>query len=126
MVIVDTNIWIEFFKGSEEYVEQVQLLMKNRLAVTLEPIFAELLYGVRDVKDKTTVLNYWHVLPRIDLKENYLLEAAIYANNNKLYAQGVGLMDAVIIKATKDNNCLLTTLDKKIIRFLDDKSIYNL
>ncbi len=126
MVIIDTNIWIEFFKGNEAYVEPVTTLLKNRLGATIEPIFAELLYGVRNSKDKKMILNYWNVIPKIELQPNYMIEAADYANNNKFYGNGIGLMDAIIIKAMNDSNCLLCTLDKKILRFIDEKKVFNL
>ena len=125
MVIIDTNIWIEFFKGNPVYTEQVAMLIKNKLAVTIEPIFAELLYGVRSSKDKTIILNYWNVLRKIELPKNYLIDAAQYSNDNKFFGNGIGLMDAVIIKAASDNSCLVCTLDKKILRFLGDKKVYN-
>ncbi len=126
MVIIDTNIWIEFFKGNEHYTEHVSMLIENRLAVAIEPIFAELIYGVRSPKDKTIVLNYWNILRKIELPNNYLIDAAHYSNDNKFYENGIGLMDAIIIKAAKDNNCVICTLDKKMLKFLDDKSIYNI
>lgn len=126
VIIIDTNIWIEFFKGNKQYTEQVGLLIKNSLAVTIEPIFAELLYGVRSSKDRTTILNYWNVLRKLELPNNYLIDAAQYSNDNKFYGSGIGLIDAIIIKAAKDNNCLICTLDKKMLKYLDGKSVYNI
>lgn len=89
------------------------MLIKNKLAVTIEPIFAKLLYGVRSSKDKTMILNYWNVLRKIELQTNYLISAAQYSNDNKFFGNSIGLMDAIIIKAASDNNCLVCTLDKK-------------
>lgn len=126
MIIIDTNIWIEFFKGNEQYTEQVGMLIENKLVLAIEPIFAELLYGVRSSKDKKMVLNYWNILRKIELPNNFLIDTAQYSNDNKFYENGIGLMDASIIKAAKDNNCLIYTLDKKMLKFLDGKNVYSI
>jgi predicted nucleic acid-binding protein len=52
MILIDTSVWIEFFKQDNRFVEEVTTLLMNKMVVTIETIFSELLYGVRDNRDK--------------------------------------------------------------------------
>ncbi len=124
MILMDTNVWIEFFKQNILYVEQVSELLINKAVVAYEPIFSELLYGVRTKKDKEMVLNYWDVLPKIPINKNAMLHAAEYANLNNFHNLGIGLMDALIIKATIDEKHIIWSIDKKINKIIDPKFIF--
>ena len=124
MVLIDTNIWIEFLKGNQDYSEEVVSLLQNRLVVTIEPVFSELLYGVRDKKDEDKINEYWKILPKLEFNQESLIEASKFANEHKFFSKGIGLFDAVIIKAAIENSILIWTLDKKMLRRLEDKQIF--
>ncbi len=124
MILIDTNVWIEFFKHNHLFSEKVSEMLKNKAIVAYEPIFSELLYGVRAKKDKEMILNYWDVLPKITLPENAMLKAAEYANHNNFHNLGIGLMDALIIKASIDGKHAIWSLDKKINKIIDSNYIY--
>ena len=124
MMLIDTNIWIEFFRQNPEYTDDIISLLHDRQVITIEPIFSELLYGVKSKKDKEKVQDYWKILPKVDFANQTLIKAAIYANENKYYNRGIGLIDAVIIKAVIDNDLILWTLDKKITNMLEVKYLY--
>ena len=124
MILLDTNVWIEFYKQNNLYIEEISELLKNKVIIAYEPIFSELLYGVRAKKDKEMILNYWDVLPKITLTENAMLKAAEYANLNNFHNLGIGLMDAIIIKASIDGEHSIWSLDKKINNYIDPKYIF--
>ena len=124
MILIDTNVWIEFFEQNNLYVQEISVLLKNKVIIAYEPIFSELLFGVRAKKDKEMILNYWDVLPKITLTENVMLKAAEYANLNNFHNLGIGLMDALIIKATIDGKHSIWSLDKKINNYIDPKYIF--
>ena len=121
MILVDTSVWIEFFKQNATYIETLQPLLGARRIVALEPVFSELLYGVRNRKEMEIIQSYWEVLPRIGYGLNSMIDAAEFANANNYLHLGIGLMDAIIIKAAKDGNHLLWTLDKRINNCIDKK-----
>ena len=50
---------------------------------TLEPVFAELVYGSKSVKEKNVLMAYWNVLPIYRLPDGYLLDAV--ENEAKLW-----------------------------------------
>ena len=124
MILIDTSVWIGFFRQNEAFIEQIQLLLGAREVITIEPVFAELLYGVRNTKEKEIIQSYWQVLPRIGFGKNSMLKAAEFARANNYHQLGIGLMDAIIIKSAKDENHLLWTLDRRINAHIDQKYLF--
>jgi len=124
MILIDTSVWIEFFRQTDIFVEAIQPLLKSQKVITIEPIFSELLYGVRNSREKKIVESYWNVLPRIEYGESCMLDAAIFANNNDYHRLGIGLMDAIIINSVLSGNYLLWTLDTRINKTLDQNFIF--
>lgn len=124
MILIDTSVWIEFFKQRAPFTDTVQFLLKAQLAVAIEPVFAELLYGVRNQKEKDTIHSYWQILPSIKFGQDSMIKAADYANANHFLQGGIGLIDAMIIHSAIEGNHLLWTLDKRILGAIDSKLIY--
>ena len=121
MILIDTSVWIEYFKQKATFIDAIKPLLSSKRIVTIEPVFSELLYGVRDRKEKEIIQSYWEVLPRIAFGSNSMIEAANFANSNKYFQLGVGLIDAIIVKAATDGNHLLWTLDRHISSIIDQK-----
>jgi predicted nucleic acid-binding protein len=124
MIIVDTSIWVEFLKQNPDYINEMESLLENKQVITIEPIFSELLYGTRNLKERNTVLSYWNVIPRIRFVEGSLIESADFANKNNYQNIGIGLIDAILAKATIENNYLIWTLDKKLLNNLEKQFLY--
>ena len=124
MILIDTSVWIEYFKQHSEYVTDVQQLLEGQAVIAIEPVFSELLYGVRNRKEKELIESYWQILPRIEFRSNSMLEAAEYANLNDYYKLGIGIMDAIIIKSVMEGNHLLWTLDGKIQKAVKNQMLY--
>jgi predicted nucleic acid-binding protein len=124
MILIDTSVWIEFFKQDNRFVEELTPLLMNKMVVTLEPVFSELLYGVRNSRDKKKILSYWEILPKIEFGANAMLKAAEFANDNNYHNIGIGLMDAVIIKSAIEGNHSIWTLDNRINKNIENKFLY--
>jgi predicted nucleic acid-binding protein len=126
MVLVDSTIWIEFLKSNPSYIGDMETLLEGKNVYTIEPIFAELIYGSRSEKERKLIISYWKVIPKIPFGDGSLLESAEYANNNNFHNLGIGLIDSILINATIKNKCLIWTLDKKILNNIDKRFIYKL
>jgi len=124
MVILDTSVWIEYFKGNEPYFKNVQGLINSHSVYTIEPIFSELLQSALNKREKDFILKYWSYISKIEESE-LLIKAGELSFNKKLVSKGIKLIDASIIYCTILYNFRLWTLDKKIIQYLDQKFIYN-
>lgn len=119
MIVPDTNIWIAFLKQNESVKTGFLSLLKDRKIAVIEPIFAELLYGIRKPKDKELVLSYWQILPKLDFDSGSMLKASQFANDQNFHNLGIGLMDAAIIQPVISHGYQLWTLDKKVLGVLD-------
>ena len=124
MIIVDTSIWVGFLKQNPDFVNEMESLLEKKEVITIEPIFSELIFGVRSDKEKKVILSYWKVIPRIRFIEGSFIESADFANKNNYHNIGVGLIDAILIKATIENKHLVWTLDKKILNNLNRLFLY--
>jgi predicted nucleic acid-binding protein len=124
MILIDTSVWIEFFKQNPVYATELEALLKNRMVVTIEPIFSELIYGARNDKEKKRILSYWNILPKIAFTAGSLLSCADYANLHNYHNSGIGLIDAVIIKAAVENSCRIWTLDSRIGKGIGGEYLY--
>jgi predicted nucleic acid-binding protein len=124
MILVDTSIWIEFLKQNPDFVDKMVFLLESKNIITIEPIFGELIYGSRNEKEKSRILSYWKVLPKINFNEGTFIESADFANKNNYLSKGIGIIDSILTKATIDNKFQIWTLDKKIINNLDKKYLY--
>jgi hypothetical protein len=117
-VIFDTSIWIEYFKANPVFFNPCQELLDQRLVLTLNLIFAELVQGAKGEREIKILREYQKSLSSIE-DDGLIFEAGIFSQKNKLINQGIGLIDTILIFTGLKNQCKIWTLDKKIIRFLD-------
>lgn len=124
MILVDTSVWIEFFRRRKDLVSEFNLLLEAQKLLAYEPVFSELLFGIRNEREGNIIRSFWEVLPKVEFGSGSMMKAADLANNEDFQNKGIGLMDALIIKACLDNNCLLWTLDKQILNYLDARYLF--
>ena len=125
MIIADTSVWIEFLKGNETVFRRMQTLLENREITALEPVFGELLQGTKNKRERQVIIDYWKNTPRIDESELWIV-AGLYAGEKKLFAKGVGLIDAFIVIASLKTNAQIWTLDEKLNKVLQPESVYTI
>ena len=122
MIILDTSVWIEYFKQAEQYKLPIDKLLREKKVLSFDLIFGELLQGARE-NEKSKIITLWEILPKVAI-QGIGFYAGLYSCENKCYEKGVGLIDCAIIYATIESGSSLWTLDKKIINQLDSKHIY--
>lgn len=123
MIILDTSVWIEFFKRTPEYFQTITRLLEDQLILAVECIFAELLQGAKNKRERGIIKLYWENLPKA-AQDGLWVEAGIYSSENKLFSQGVGIIDIVILFAGRKNKAQIWSLDKKFNSILSEKEIY--
>lgn len=122
-IILDTSVWIEYFKGNDEYFEICQQLIEKGEVKTIELIFAELLQGAKNKRETDIIKSYFELIPKVEIGQLCIL-AGEYSQQEKLFSKGIGLIDACIITATIESDSKLWTLDKKIKTFLNSQYLY--
>ncbi len=109
-ILVDTNVIIDFLRGSELAKD---FLMSDTDANTMSAAtVAELYAGVREGKERTvldSVVNSFHVLP-VDA-DTAKRGGLLFREFNK--SHGTDLVDAIIAATALIHECELATLNKK-------------
>ncbi len=126
MILLDTSVWIEFFRQNEPIASQVSTLLSEQKVITIEPVFSELMFGARNVQEKNVIRTFWQILPRAEFREESLFETSSSASQNDYQDKEIGLIDAVIMRSTQRGGHLLWTLDERIISSMDGTQLFHL
>ncbi|PKA10271.1 pilus assembly protein [Leptospira meyeri] len=125
MILVDTSVWIEFFRGKEPYFSKLVGLIEASDIIAHEVVFGELLQGCKSRTEVTFVLDYWESLNNI-LSNGTFIQAGKLSFEDKHLENGIGIIDSILISETKQRNLKLWTLDKKILKVLPAQYIYEI
>jgi predicted nucleic acid-binding protein len=109
-VLVDSSIWIDYFRGGEKS-KDLDLLIDENLIVTNDIILAELIPYLK-IKKQMKVVKLLHDVNRIplDIRWEEIIEFQVKCL--KAGANGVGIPDLIIAQNAKQNNCKVYSLDK--------------
>ena len=125
MIILDTSVWIEYFRQNEPIADQVSILLAKQQVAAVEPVFAELMFGVRNAQESSVIRTFWQILPRADLGDESIFKTADYAFQFDYQSKGIGLIDALIIRTAQIGSHKLWTLDERIISILDNVQLFH-
>jgi len=125
VIILDTSVWIEFLKGNVGYFAKVRELIEKQQVLAHEPIFAELLQGVKDKREDEIIHQYWTFLPKTNIRDCWV-KAENFSAQHKLLAFGVGIVDACILVAALETQSSIWTLDKKLRGVLPTGLVFDL
>ena len=117
MILADTSVWIEFFRGRQPYFKHLSFLLHHNEVVTLEPIFAELIQGALSKGEVKMIKDYYDSLEKA-YQEELLLKAAIESSKNKWTQKGIGLVDSTVLLTAIQTKAPVWTLDKNLLKEL--------
>ncbi len=109
-VLVDTSIWIDYFKGGDDSTDLGTLIDEN-LVVTNDIILAELVPHLK-VKKQVVVIKLLQEINRLPMQINWDEIVEFQVKCLKDGANGVGIPDLIIAQNAKANNCKIYSLDK--------------
>ena len=109
-ILVDTSVWIDYFKGGQNSVD-LGVLIDENLVVTNDLILAELVPYLR-IKKQFTVIRLLQEISRIPMRINWHEIIELQVKCLKTGANGVGIPDLIIAQNAKANNCSIYSLDK--------------
>jgi predicted nucleic acid-binding protein len=119
-IIFDTSIWIEYFKANPDYFPTCQRLLDKRSVWTLDIIFGELTQGAMGKRELDILDIFYQNTLKIQ-SSDFAYHAGLLAQKHQLLNQGIVLIDSMIILAGLETGFQIWTLDKKIIRFLEER-----
>jgi len=109
-VLVDTSIWIDYFRGGANSVD-MEFLIDENLIITNDIILAELIPYLK-IKKQTKVVNLLYELTKMPLDIHWEEIIEFQLKCLKSGANGVGIPDLIIAQNAKQNNCTIYSLDK--------------
>ena len=123
MILCDTDVLIEFYKGNQSTVEQLQSIGLNSIAVSAVTK-AELLYGARDRKEFDLIdshLNQCRCLHIIgDISVLFIELMRRYALSHK-----PKIPDLLIAATAIIHDAEIFTMNTKDFRFIDNLRLYS-
>ncbi|REG82780.1 PIN domain-containing protein [Algoriphagus antarcticus] len=123
-VLIDTSIWIEFFKANPVYFEPCLEMIDHAEIFSLELIFAELMQGAKGNREIEMIDGFFRQMKILDAP-GLVYEAGHYSRSYKLLDRGIGLIDSVIISTAVRFDLQIWTLDKNVLGFLDGTNVYS-
>ena len=113
-VIVDTSVWIEYFRSGKN-AAKLDFLIDEDLLVTNDIVLAELIPFLK-VQNRTTIITLLRAIKKLDLTINWhqLIEFQCRCLKNGL--NGIGIPDLIIAQNAKQNLCEIYSLDNHFLR----------
>jgi len=120
-VLVDTSIWIDYFRGGNDSI-QMDFLIDENLLVTNDLILTELIPFLK-VRNETRVINLLYNINKLELSINWneIIDYQYKCLRNGL--NGVGIPDLLIAQNSKQNGCKIYTLDNHFYLMKDILSL---
>ena len=112
-VLVDTSIWIDYFRGGGNS-NDLDFLIDENLIVTNDIILAELIPYLK-IKKQMKVIELLHEVNKISLDIHWEEIIEFQVKCLKGGANGVGIPDLIIAQNAKQNNCKVYSLDKHFL-----------
>jgi predicted nucleic acid-binding protein len=110
VVLVDTSIWIDYFRGGNSS-SDLDALIDENLVVSNDIILAELVPYLK-VKKQITVIKLLQEISRLPMQVNWEELIEYQVRCLKAGANGVGIPDLIIAQNARTNNCKVYSLDK--------------
>lgn len=108
-VLVDTSIWVEYFRGGDNS-GKLDFLIDENLIVTNDLILAELIPFLR-VRNQRKLINLLLHISRFDLSVNWNQIIDFQYKCIKSGLNGIGIPDLLIAQNAKQNHCEIYSLD---------------
>ncbi|MEJ2426375.1 MAG: PIN domain-containing protein [Candidatus Thiodiazotropha sp.] len=109
-VLVDTSIWIDYFRGGDSS-KDVDYLIDENLIITNDIILAELIPYLK-IKKQNKVISLLHEINKVPLSVHWDEIIEYQVKCLKGGANGVGIPDLIIAQNAKQNSCEVYSLDK--------------
>ena len=109
-ILVDSSIWIDYFKGGNES-SKLDSLIDENLVVTNDIILTELIPFLK-IKKQLKVIQLLREINHLPLTNNWEEIIDLQVKCLKNGSNGIGIPDLIIAQNAKLNNCKVYTLDK--------------
>jgi len=109
-VLVDSSVWIAYFRNGYDF-DKVDFLIDENLLLTNDLILTELTPYLR-LRKQRKIIELLHSINRLDLDINWEQLSEYQYTCLKAGLNGVGIPDLIIAQNAKQNQCQVYSLDK--------------
>jgi hypothetical protein len=109
-ILVDSSVWIEYFRGKKEAAVLDELIDRNQLCIN-NLILSELIPFLR-IKKENTLIKILMTIKNIAIKIDWEEIIDFQEINLKNGLNKIGIADLIIVQNVRDNNLRLYSLDK--------------
>ena len=109
-ILVDSSVWIEYFRGRKEAAVLDELIDRNQLCIN-NLILSELIPFLR-IKKENTLIKILMAIKNIAIKIDWAEIIDFQEINLRNGFNNIGIPDLIIVQNVRDNNLLLYSLDK--------------
>ncbi len=123
MILLDTNILIEMYKGNEVIIHRIKVIGQNNIAIS-DVTSAELLFGARN-KDELKILKKdIEKLTTVSISTN-ISKLAVNLVEKYSLSHKLSLPDALIAATAIQNDIHLFTLNIKDFKFIKGLKLFS-
>jgi predicted nucleic acid-binding protein len=111
-VLIDTSVWIQYFRKREEVYHKVNELIDSGRVYCLRLIIAELIQGAKTEREIEVIKDLTRVFPTLKEEPDSWEKAGILAFRMRKAGKSIGLSDCYIALLARQNNAAIYTFDK--------------
>ena len=109
-ILVDSSVWIEYFRGKKEAAVLDELIDRNQLCIN-NLILSELIPFLR-IKKENALIKILMTIKNINIKIDWEEIIDFQEINLRNGLNKIGIADLIIVQNVRDNNLRLYSLDK--------------
>ena len=111
-VLIDTSVWIDYFRKKNEAYHKVNELINSVKVCCLGLIIAELIQGASTEREVDVIKDLTQVFPQLAESPDSWEKAGTLSFHLKKAGKRVGLHDCYIATVAKENDAAIYTFDK--------------
>lgn len=120
-ILVDTIIWIEFFRARSKIADRLEILLKENAVWTCGVVMFEVLQGMKSEDEKNEILNNLTSLPYAEMTKKSWQRSAELSIVLKKSGVTLPLSDIFIATIAIENDLSIYTIDNHFTQVPDLK-----
>jgi predicted nucleic acid-binding protein len=115
-VLVDTCIWIDFFRGDSDTGNILESLLQKDVVYTAGPILFELMQGIKSDREKANIISEVGGLHYREMTQALWLKAGELSSTLRSTGSLIPISDILIAVLAMEHNVQVFTVDKHFER----------
>ncbi|MBP7865438.1 MAG: PIN domain-containing protein [Acidobacteria bacterium] len=122
-VLVDTSVWIDFFRRTEPGFSVVQRLLAEDRVCSAGIVVAEMMQGAKSEKELSVLRDFVHVFEFLHESPATWLAAGELSFRMRRKGKTIGLADCHIAMIAKENDVEILSLDSHFVTLEEEAGL---